>query len=203
MDFGHRHNLPLYLIGRLTGALQFNWTPHIRFGWWLPDPDIRPNAIQKYMKATSLGVRSGKIVEVKLRRNFGPSPKERHSYIEILIPMVREGEPLILHPNRAITVTRTKREEADEVLSIKPTPDFKGDLARHPGRRRKPEALPMKTAHKIRCFDSNCKGTPFAVNTAGSRLAAYFGRTHYKCDGCGAEWSVDVQWYAKSLAPVR
>jgi len=61
-------------------------------------------------------------------------------------------------------------------------------------------------AHKIKCFDSKCAGTPFALNDGAARLAESFGRLHYKCDKCGARWAVEASWYAKTLEvrkPVR
>jgi hypothetical protein len=58
-------------------------------------------------------------------------------------------------------------------------------------------------AHKIRCFDANCKGVPFAVNDAAARIAEqYFGRIHYKCDKCGSRWSITPKDYLDRLAVI-
>jgi hypothetical protein len=57
------------------------------------------------------------------------------------------------------------------------------------------------TAHKIKCFETRCGGTPFALNDGPAGMAEYFGRAHYKCDKCGTRWSVDVLWYANKLKP--
>lgn len=51
-----------------------------------------------------------------------------------------------------------------------------------------------------KCFDPKCKGVPFAVNDAASRLAeGYFGRIHYVCDKCGARWSVTPKFMTTRL----
>lgn len=45
-------------------------------------------------------------------------------------------------------------------------------------------------ATRTKCWDNDCKGVPFALNDGAARLAERMGRIHYKCDTCGARWSV-------------
>ncbi len=57
------------------------------------------------------------------------------------------------------------------------------------------------TAHKIKCFNAECKGVLFSVNDATARLAAHFGRENYVCDTCGDRFSIRPEEYAAKLQP--
>ena len=55
-------------------------------------------------------------------------------------------------------------------------------------------------ATRTSCWDPKCRGIPFAVNDAASRLSeGYFGRIVYQCDTCEARWSITPEDMLKQL----